>query len=104
VIAQHDHGRMDTASDTGRLLNNDSGRGEGKRTTWGGRAPVRAVLFMAASVARRFNPVIASLYDRLTQNGKVPMVALVACMRKLLTILNAMKRDNRVWTPTLATG
>lgn len=85
-------------------FNNDSGKGQGKRTTWGGRAPVRAVLYMAASIARRFNPVIASMYDRLTQAGKVPMVALVACMRKLLTILNAMKRDNRVWTPKLATG
>lgn len=85
-------------------FNNDSGKGQGKRTTWRGRAPVRAVLYMAASIARRFNPVIASMYDRLTQAGKVPMVALVACMRKLLTILNAMKRDNRVWTPKLATG
>jgi transposase len=85
-------------------FNNDSGKGQGKRTTWGGRAPVRAVLYMAASIARRFNPVIASMYDRLTQAGKVPMVALVACMRKLLTILNAMKRDSRVWTPKLATG
>ncbi len=85
-------------------FNNDSGRGQGKRTTWGGRAPVRAVLYMAASIARRFNPVIASMYDRLTQAGKVPMVALVACMRKLLTILNAMKRDNRIWTPQLAAG
>ena len=85
-------------------FNNDSGKGQGKRTTWGGRAPVRAVLYMAASIARRFNPVIASMYDRLTQAGKVPMVALVACMRKLLTILNAMKRDNRVWTPKLLTG
>ena len=85
-------------------FNNDSGQAEGKRTTWGGRAPVRAVLYMAASTARRFNPIIASMYNRLTQNGKVPMVALVACMRKLLTILNAMKRDNRVWTPRLATA
>jgi transposase len=82
-------------------FNNDSGKGQGKRTTWGGRAPVRAVLYMAASIARRFNPVIASMYDRLTQAGKVPMVALVACMRKLLTILNAMKRDNRAWTPEI---
>jgi hypothetical protein len=56
-------------------FNNDSGKGEGKRTTWGGRAPVRAVLYMAASFARRFNPVIASMYDRLTQAGKIPMVA-----------------------------
>ena len=85
-------------------FNDDSGKGERKRTTWGGRAPVRAVLYMAASNARRFNPVIASMYDRLTQAGKLPMVALVACMRKLLTILNAMKRDNRVWTPKLTTG
>jgi transposase len=85
-------------------FNDDSGKGERKRTTWGGRAPVRAVLYMAASNARRFNPVIASMYDRLTQAGKLPMVALVACMRKLLTILNAMKRDNRVWTPKLLTG
>jgi transposase len=86
------------------LTSINSGKGQGKRTTWGGRAPVRAVLYMAASIARRFNPVIASMYDRLTQAGKVPMVALVACMRKLLTILNAMKRDSRVWTPKLATG
>jgi len=59
---------------------------------------------MATSAARRFNPVIASMYDRLVSNGKVPMVALVACMRKLLTILNAMKRDNRPWTLQLETG
>jgi transposase len=80
-------------------LNRDSGQREGKRTTWGGRAPVRAVLYMATSVARRFNPVLAAMYSRLTEKGKPPMVALVACMRKLLTILNAMKRDNRAWTP-----
>jgi len=85
-------------------FNNDSGKSEGKRSTWGGRAPVRAVLYMATSAARRFNPVIASMYDRLVSNGKVPMVALVACMRKLLTILNAMKRDNRPWTLQLETG
>lgn len=84
-------------------FNNDSGRGEGQRTTWGGRASVRAVLYMATSAARRFNPVIGSMYKRLTQKGKPPMVALVACMRKLLTILNAMKRDNRPWNLQLAT-
>jgi transposase len=79
-------------------FNNDSGKGEGKRTTWGGRAPVRAVLYMAACTARRFNPVIAAIYERLTQAGKPAKVALIACMRKLLIILNAMKRDKRVWT------
>jgi transposase len=82
-------------------FNNDSGQGQGKRTTWGGRAPVRAVLYMAALAARRFNPIIAAVYDRLTQVGKPPKVALVACMRKLLTILNAIKRDNRAWNPQL---
>jgi transposase len=85
-------------------FNRDSGQSEGKRTTWGGRAPVRAVLYMAACAARRFNPVIASMYDRLVQNGKPPMVALVACMRKLLTILNAMARTKRAWAPQLASA
>jgi transposase len=79
-------------------FNNDSGKAKGKRTTWGGRAPVRAVLYMAACAAKRFNPVIAATYSRLTQAGKPPKVALVACMRKLLIILNAMKRDQRSWT------
>jgi transposase len=78
-------------------FNDDSGKGERKRITWGGRAPVRAVLYMAACAAKRFNPVIAALYGRLTEAGKPPKVALVACMRKLLVILNAMKRDNRAW-------
>ena len=85
-------------------FNRDSGAHAGKRTTWGGRAPVRAVLYMAANSARRFNPVIASMYDRLVSNGKPAKVALVACMRKLLTILNAMKRDSRTWSPATAQG
>lgn len=80
-------------------FNNDSGKAVGKRTTWGGRAPVRAVLYMATLAARRFNPLITAMFDRLLSNGKAPIVALVACMRKLLTILNAMKRDGRVWSP-----
>lgn len=80
-------------------FNNDSGNGERRRMIWGGRAPVRAVLYMAASAARRFNPAIAALYDRLTERGKKPKVAIVACMRKLLTILNAIKRHNRPWNP-----
>lgn len=70
-------------------FNKDSGQGVGKRATWGGRAPVRAVLYMASLAARRFNPTIAAVYDRLVTNGKPPMVALVACMRKLLTIVSA---------------
>ena len=82
-------------------FNRDSGLGERKRVTWGGRAPVRAVLYMAASVARRFNPAIARFYDRLLAAGKPPGVALVACMRKLLTMLNAMARDRRPWNPQI---
>jgi transposase len=82
-------------------LNNDSGKGERKRTTWGGRAPVRAVLYMAASVGARYNPIIQSLAHRLTSRGKAPKVVLVACMRKLLTILNAMVRHHRPWNPQL---
>jgi transposase len=82
-------------------FNKDSGLGERKRVTWGGRAPVRAVLYMAASVARRFNPAIRRFYDRLLGAGKPAQVALVACMRKLLTMLNAVARDRRPWNPQL---
>jgi len=82
-------------------FNNDSGARDGKRTTWGGRAPVRAVLYMAAAAARRFNATIGALYARLTARGKHHNVALVACMRKLLVTLNAIARDRRPWTPQL---
>jgi transposase len=78
-------------------LNRDSGTMRGKRTVWGGRAKPRAVLYMAALVGVRHNPVIASFYERLLKAGKAKKVALVACMRKLLTILNAMIRSNTVW-------
>lgn len=78
-------------------LNRDSGSMRGRRTTWGGRASVRAALYMAALVATRHNPTIARFYNRLRQAGKPPKVALVACMRKLLTILNAIIRDRRPW-------
>ena len=71
-------------------LNRDSGTLRGKRTVWGGRAKLRAVLYMAALVGVRRNPVIAAYYQRLLNAGKAKKVALVACMRKLLTILNAM--------------
>ena len=65
----------------------------GKRTVWGGRAKLRAVLYMAALVEVRRNPVIAAFYQRLLNSGKAKKVARVACMRKLLTILNAMIQD-----------
>jgi transposase len=80
-------------------LNRDSGTLRGKRTVWGGRAKLRAVLYMAALVGVRRNPVMATFYERLLKAGKVKKVALVACMRKLLTILNAMMRTMTVWNP-----
>ena len=69
----------------------------GKRTVWGGRAKLRAVLYMAALVGVRRNPIIAAFYRRLLEAGKAKKVALVACMRKLITILNAMMRTMTVW-------
>jgi transposase len=78
-------------------FNNDSGRRHGPRRVKGGRSSVRNVLYMAAMVASRFNPVIKRFYQRLIAAGKKKKVALVACMRKLLTILNAMLRDMSPW-------
>ena len=80
-------------------LNRDSGTMRGRRTVWGGRAKLRAVLYMAALVASRHNHIIAAFYHRLLDAGKMRKVALVACMRKLLTILNAMMRTMTVWQP-----
>jgi transposase len=80
-------------------LANDSGRRQGKRQTWGGRAEVRAVLYMATLSAIAHNPVIRAFHRRLIGAGKLPKVAIVACMRKLLTILNAMAGDGKVWNP-----
>lgn len=80
-------------------LANDSGQRSGKRQVWGGRGEVRAVVYMAALTAVRFNPVIKDFYNRLLAAGKPKKVALVACMRKLLTILNAMLRDQACWNP-----
>lgn len=79
-------------------LNRDSGTWRGQRTIHGGRAPVRAALYMAALVASRCNPVIRAFYDRLVARGKPKKLALVACMRKLLTILNELLRTGRRWT------
>jgi transposase len=78
-------------------LNRDSGTWRGRRTIHGGRAPVRAVVYMAALAATRCNPVIKAFYHRLLAAGKPKKVALVACMRKLLTILNHMVRTRQRW-------
>lgn len=78
-------------------LNRDSGMMRGKRTVAGGRASVRKALYMATLSATRSNPHIRSFYQRLCQVGKPKKVALVACMRKLLTILNAMMRHRKQW-------
>ena len=78
-------------------FNRDSGTLRGSRTTWGGRAHVRAVLYMSTLVAVRYNPVLKQFYERLRTAGKVAKVALTACMRKLLTILNAMATHQKPW-------
>ncbi|MEQ9998536.1 transposase [Pectobacterium versatile] len=78
-------------------FNRDSGKMRGKRTTFGGRGSVRATLYMAALTATRFNPVIRAFYLRLLSAGKAKKLALVACMRKLIAILNAMVRDEQKW-------
>ena len=80
-------------------MNRDSGTLRGKRMVWGGRAPVRAVLYMAAVVGVKHNPVLRRFFERLRAAGKAFKVAVTACMRKLLTILNAMLRHNRQWDP-----
>lgn len=83
-------------------LNCDSGTMRGRRRIWGGRADVRSVLYMGTLSAIRYNPVIREFYERLIQRGKLKMVALVACMRKLLTILNRMLKDGSAWNPDFA--
>lgn len=78
-------------------LNRDSGTSHGKRQIWGGRASVRTTLYMATLSAIRFNPVIKAFYTRLCATGKLKMVAIVACMRKLLVTINAMIKNNTPW-------
>lgn len=82
-------------------FNRDSGQMRGKRTIFGGRGQVRQGLYMAALAAIRFNPVIKHFYSRLVEAGKPKKVAIVACMRKLLTILNAMVRTGKSWDDSL---
>jgi transposase len=83
-------------------FNCDSGTLRGRRRVYGGRAPVRAALYMGALVATRHNPVLAAFYQRLRAAGKPPKVALTAVMHKLLGILNAIARTQTPWTPALA--
>lgn len=83
-------------------LNRDSGTLRGRRRIWGGRVRVRCVLFMATLSAARWNPVVRALYERLVASGKPPKVAQVACMRKLLVILNAIVRTGRPWSADFA--
>jgi transposase len=83
-------------------FNRDSGHWRGHRTIWGGRASVRAALYMAALVATRHNPVLAAFYQRLRAAGKPAKVALVAVMRRLLTIVNAMIQHQTPWRPDAA--
>ena len=78
-------------------FNRDSGTLRGRRTVWGGRARVRASLYMGALVASRCNPVISAFYQRLLAAGKPKKLALTACMRKLLLILNSMLRHRSTW-------
>lgn len=83
-------------------LARDSGTLKGRRIVWGGRAALRSVLYMATLSAVRHNPVLRRFHARLRAAGKPPKVALVACMRKLLLILNAMVRSNQPWNPHIA--
>jgi len=78
-------------------FNRDSGNMRGKRTVFGGRSHVRSMLYMATLTATRYNPVIKQFYDRLIQVGKATKVAIMACMRKLITIINAMIRYSEPW-------
>lgn len=78
-------------------LNRDSGQWHGRRQVWGGRAPVRAALYMAALVGTRYNPVLKRFYERLLAAGKPKKVALTACMHKLLLILNAVLHTKQPW-------
>jgi len=82
-------------------FNRDSGQLRGRRIVWGGRASVRRTLYMATLTATRYNPAIRAFYQRLRSRGKPAKLALTACMRKLLVILNAIVRSNRAWNPHL---
>jgi transposase len=85
-------------------FNRDSGRYQGKRKTWGGRATVRSALYMATLVAVRYNPPLRACYEHLLSRGKEKKVALIACARKLLICLNAMLKSRTPWQDDLVTA
>lgn len=103
VIAVPELGQLDRRAIASLVgvapFNCDSGVMRGRRSIYGGRSQVRTVLYMAATTAIRSNPVIRAFYERLKSRGKPHKVAMVACMRKMLTILNAMVRESTPWTP-----
>jgi transposase len=80
-------------------MNNDSGSNQGNRSIQGGRAAPRSCLYMAAVTAIHYNSIIQKFYERLRENGKSFKVAIIACMRKIIVILNAMIRDMKLWNP-----
>ncbi len=88
-------------NDVARFMANDSGNTKGRRRIQGGRFEIRRVLYMATLTAARHNPGIKAFYKRLLAAGKLHKVALIACMRKLLTVLNAMVRTNKPWDESL---
>ena len=95
--------RLEVAALVGAaLFNRDSGAWRGHRSCWGGRAQVRAALYMAALTAAPRTPHLHAFYQRLLAAGKPAKVALVACMRKLLVICNALGRDRTMWDLTVA--
>ena len=104
-MLNEDSTEVEWVRQTDQLLVIDSGATRGKRRVWGGRSRVRAVLYLGTLAATRFNPVIRDFYQRLLAAGKPKKMALVACMPKLLVILNAMLKQRSPWrniTPAIA--
>jgi transposase len=105
LVALPELGRLDRRAIAALVgvapFNRDSGKMRGRRAIYGGRSRIRTLLYMAATSAVRSNPVIRAFYQQLKSRGKPHKVAMVACMRKMLTILNAMVRDNTPWTPQI---
>lgn len=103
MVALPELGRLDRRAIAALVglapFNRDSGKMRGRRSIYGGRARIRTLLYMATTSAIRSNPIIRAFYQRLTSKGKPHKVAMIACMRKILTILNAMVRESTPWTP-----